>query len=83
MAGKPESLRDAYGAELVEIGKRDRNMVVLDADLSSSTKTGMFGKVFPERFFNMGIAEQSMVSTAAGLHCLERRFSFPPSPYFL
>ena len=67
MSGKHESLREAYGAELVELGKRDSNMVVLDADLSSSTKTGMFGKEFPERFFNMGIAEQSMVSTAAGL----------------
>ena len=64
---KPESLREAYGAQLVELGKRDKDVVVLDADLSSSTKTGMFGKSFPDRFFNMGISEQSMVTAAAGL----------------
>lgn len=62
-----ESLRDAYGEELIKLGETDRNLVVLDADLSSSTKTAMFGKKFPERFFNMGISEQSMVATAAGL----------------
>ncbi|MCL4329352.1 MAG: transketolase family protein [Candidatus Thermoplasmatota archaeon] len=67
MIGKPESLRDAYGEELTRIGDADRDVVVLDADLSSSTKTSIFGKKFPERFFNMGISEQSMVATAAGL----------------
>ena len=67
METKSESLREAYGNELVSLGKRDPNVVVLDADLSSSTRTGIFGKEFPDRFFNMGISEQSMVTAAAGL----------------
>ncbi len=61
-----ESLREAYGLELVELGKKDPKMMVFDADLSSSTNTGKFGKAFPDRFFNMGISEQSMVTAAAG-----------------
>lgn len=61
------SLRDAYGEELVRLGGKNKDLVVLDADLSSSTKTAAFGKKFPDRFFNMGISEQSMVATAAGL----------------
>ena len=67
METKSESLREAYGNELVSLGNKDPNVVVLDADLSSSTKTGIFGKEFPDRFFNMGISEQSMVTAAAGL----------------
>lgn len=59
--------RDAYGDALVELGKRRSDVVVLDADLSGSTKTSKFAKAFPERFFNIGIAEQDMVGTAAGL----------------
>ncbi len=62
-----ESLRETYGEELAHLGDIYRNIVVLDADLSSSTKTSVFGKKFPDRFFNMGISEQSMVTTAAGL----------------
>ncbi|KPV47148.1 MULTISPECIES: transketolase family protein [Acidiplasma] len=62
-----ESLREAYGEELAALGEKNRDIVVLDADLSSSTKTDIFGKKFPERFYNMGIAEQSMVTAAAGL----------------
>jgi len=62
-----ESLRDAYGDELVRLGERDKDLVVLDADLSSSTRTSDFGKKYPGRFFNMGISEQSMVATAAGI----------------
>lgn len=58
--------RDAYGEALVELGKINKNVVVLDADLSKSTKTSDFGKAFPERFFNMGIAEQNLLGTAAG-----------------
>ena len=58
--------RDAYGEALVELGKINKDVVVLDADLSKSTKTGDFAKVFPERFFNMGIAEQNLLGTAAG-----------------
>ena len=59
--------RDAYGDALVALGKKRNDVVVLDADLSGSTKTGKFAKVFPDRFFNVGIAEQDMVGTAAGL----------------
>ena len=59
--------RDAYGDALVNLGKKREDVVVLDADLSGSTKTAKFAKVFPERFFNIGIAEQDMMGTAAGL----------------
>ena len=59
--------RDAYGETLAELGAENSDIVVLDADLSGSTKTGVFAKKFPERFFNMGIAEANMVGTAAGL----------------
>ena len=59
--------RGAYGKSLVELAKSNQDIVVLDADLSSSTQTKFFAKEFPERFFNMGIAEANMVSTAAGL----------------
>lgn len=62
-----KSIRSAYGKTLVEVGKNNENIVVLDADLACSTQTAMFGKEFPERFFNMGIAEQDMIATAAGL----------------
>ncbi len=62
-----ESLREKYGEMLVELGAKHPETVVLDADLSSSTKTQAFGKKFPDRFFNMGISEQSMVTAAAGL----------------
>lgn len=59
--------RDAYGEALIEIGKENPNVVVLDADLSKSTKTAGFGEKFPDRFFNMGIQEADMVGVAAGL----------------
>jgi transketolase len=59
--------RDAYGKALIELGRRNKNIVVLDADLSSSTRTGLFAKEFPDRFFNFGVAEQNMIATAAGL----------------
>jgi transketolase len=59
--------RDAYGDALVNLGKKRSDVVALDADLSGSTKTAKFAKAFPDRFFNMGIAEQDMVGTAAGL----------------
>jgi transketolase len=58
--------RDAYGEALAELGAVNENIVVLEADLSKSTKTSDFKKVYPERFFNMGIAEQNMIGTAAG-----------------
>lgn len=59
--------RDAYGEALAELGGENDKIVALDADLSGSTKTGVFAKKFPNRFFNMGIAEANMVGTAAGL----------------
>lgn len=59
--------RDVYGQTLVELGRKNNNIVVLDADLSSSTRTSFFAKEFPERFFNFGVAEQNMMATAAGL----------------
>lgn len=59
--------RDAYGKALVNIGKVNDNVVVLDADLSKSTKTYDFSKNFPDRFFNMGIAEQNLIGAACGL----------------
>ncbi len=62
-----KSIRAEYGKTLVELGKNNPNIVALDADLSCSTQTAMFGKEFPERFFNMGIAEQDAMTTAAGL----------------
>lgn len=59
--------RDAYGQALVELGRRRADVVVLDADLSKSTKTALFAREFPLRFFNMGISEADMMGTAAGL----------------
>jgi len=63
---KISSLRVAYGETLAELGKENPDIVVLECDLSKSTQTVIFQKSFPERFFNMGIAEQDAVSTAAG-----------------
>lgn len=59
--------RQSYGEALAELGRENLDVVVLDADLSSATKTSIFAKEFPDRFFDMGIAEQNMVSTAAGM----------------
>lgn len=59
--------RAAYGKKLVEMGKKNQDIVVLDCDLSKSTKTNLFAKEFPDRFFEMGIAESNMMSVAAGL----------------
>ncbi|MCJ7666569.1 MAG: transketolase family protein [Actinobacteria bacterium] len=59
--------REAYGDALAELGQSNKDIVVLDCDLSKSTKTAVFGKRFPDRFFNMGIAESNMMSVAAGL----------------
>jgi len=61
------SLRETYGQTLVELGRENPDIVVLDADLSRSTMTQIFAREFPERFFDCGIAEQNMVSIAAGL----------------
>ena len=61
------ALRDAFGKALLELGRQNENVVVLDADLASSTKTTYFAKEFPSRFIQCGIAEQNMVGVAAGL----------------
>ena len=64
---KKMATREGYGKALVELGKEHDDIVVLDADLAGSTKTGMFGKAYPDRHFNCGIAEANMMSVAAGL----------------
>ncbi len=62
-----KAIREVYGNVLAELAEHNNDIVVLDADLSGSTKSGIFGKAYPQRFFNMGIAESNMVATAAGL----------------
>lgn len=62
-----KSIRSVFGQTLAELGKDNPNIVVMDADLACSTQTQVFGKAFPERFFDAGIAEQDMIATAAGL----------------
>ena len=64
---KKIATRQSYGEALAKLGEENGNVVVLDADLSSATKTSLFAKKFPERFFDIGIAEQDMMGTAAGL----------------
>lgn len=61
-----KSTRQAYGEALVELGQQNKNIVVLDADLSKSTKTDLFKKAFPDRHINVGIAEADLIGTAAG-----------------
>lgn len=62
-----KSIREAFGKKLVELGTKNPDIVVLDADLSCSTQTKFFAQAFPERFYNVGIAEQNLIATAAGL----------------
>lgn len=62
-----KSLRDAYGVTLAEVGDANPNVVVLDADLSGSTRTAKFAAKHPDRFFNMGVAEANMIGVAAGM----------------
>lgn len=62
-----KATREAYGTALINIGEKNSNLVVMDADLSKSTKTGDFAKVFPDRFINVGIAEQNLYGIAAGM----------------
>ena len=64
---KKIATRQSYGEALAELGKKNKDIVVFDADLSEATKTSIFAKEFPNRFFDMGIAEADMVSTAAGM----------------
>jgi transketolase len=67
--------RDGFGKALVELGKTDKNIVVLSADLTDSTRASWFKKEFPERFFGLGVAEQDMIGTAAGF-ALEGKIPF-------
>lgn len=67
MKEEKKATRQSYGEALVQLGKVNENVVVLDADLSGATKTDLFRKEFPDRFLNMGIAEQDMIGTAAGI----------------
>lgn len=67
MEEEKKATRQSYGEALLELGKENENIVVLDADLSEATKTNIFAKEFPNRFFDMGIAEANMMGTAAGL----------------
>ena len=64
---KKTATRDAYGKALVELGEKYDNLIVMDADLASATKTGVFKKAFPDKFFDCGIAEGNMMGIAAGL----------------
>ncbi|MDD3653546.1 MAG: transketolase family protein [Desulfotomaculaceae bacterium] len=64
---KKIATREAYGEALLQLGRENPDIVALDADLAKSTKSYDFGKTFPERFFDMGVAEQNMIGTAAGL----------------
>ena len=59
--------RDAYGKALIELGKENPQVLVLDADLSKSTRTDVFGKAYPERFIDIGIQESNLVGIASGL----------------
>lgn len=63
---KMVAIRESFGEALVELGKENPDVVVLDADVSSSTRTVLFGKAFPDRFFNFGVAEANMMDAAAG-----------------
>lgn len=65
--GEKIAIRDAYGNALKELGEQNRRVVGLEADVASSTKSGIFGKAFPERYFNVGISELDMVAMSAGL----------------
>ncbi len=67
MKEEKKATRQSYGEALVDLGKQNPNIVVLDADLASATKTELFAKAYPDRFFDMGIAEADMMSTAAGM----------------
>ena len=64
---KKVATRDSYGNALVELGKEHDDLIVLDADLAGATKTGMFKKAFPERHWDIGIAEANMAGIAAGV----------------
>ena len=59
--------RQSYGEALADLGEKNENIIVLDADLSNATKTNIFAKKYPNRFINVGIAEQNLLGIAAGI----------------
>ncbi len=65
MKEEKKATRESYGEALVNLGKKNEKIVVLDADLSGATKTNLFAKAYPDRFFDMGIAEANMIGTAS------------------
>ena len=65
--GTAVAMREAFGQALVELGPRYPEMVVLDADVATSTRTLLFAQAFPQRFFNFGVAEANLVDIAAGM----------------
>jgi len=76
MKNKLIATRTAFGEALLEIAKERKNIVVLDADVATSTKTSIFREAFPERFFEMGIAEQNMMGVAAGMASTQKIIPF-------
>jgi transketolase len=73
---KEMEMREAFGRALVDMGREEARIVVLDADLNTSSKTVLFKKAFPDRFFQIGIAEQNLFGVAAGM-ALEGYIPFP------
>ena len=73
---KKIATRDSYGNALVEVGKEHEDLIVLDADLAGATKTGTFQKAFPERHWDIGIAEANMTGIAAGLSTCGKAVSY-------
>ena len=73
---KKIATRESYGNALVEVGKENPNVVVLDADLAAATKTGVFKKAFPDRHIDCGIAECNMTGIAAGLSLADSIYEF-------
>lgn len=78
-----KATREAFGEGLVALGAEMPNLVVLDADLAAATKTGMFKKAYPDRFFDCGIAEQNMIGVAAAWRPRARCRWLPPLPCLL
>ena len=77
---KEMEMREAFGRTLVDMGREEARIVVLDADLNTSSKTVLFKKAFPDRFFQIGIAEQNLFGVAAGLALEDTSRSLPRLP---
>ena len=82
MANPAKATRQSFGEALARLGAENQNIVVLDADLSKSTKSDLFAKKFPERFFEMGIQEANMIGVAAGMaSCGLRPIAYTITPF--